>query len=146
MVGGADAVDTGDGSDDDGIGAGEEGDGGGVAEAVDFVIDGGIFFDVGVGRGDVGFRLIIVEVGDEIMDFVFWEKFAKFGIELGGEGFIMGEDEGRALVILNQVRHGKSFSGTSHAEEGLFLDAGVEASGELLDGSGLVAGGLIFGD
>ena len=85
VVGGADAVDAGDGGDDDGVGASEEGDGGGVAEAVDFFVNRGIFFDVGVATGNVGFRLIIIKVGDGVVDLVFREELTKLGIKLGGK-------------------------------------------------------------
>ena len=48
-----------------------------MAEAVNFFIDGAIFFDISVGAGDIRLWLIVVEIADEIMDFVFWEEFAK---------------------------------------------------------------------
>ena len=81
-----------------------------MAEAVNFFVDGAVFFDVGVGAGDISFRLIIIKVRHKIMHGVFGEKFAKFGIKLGGESFIMGKDEGGFLEILNEVSHGKSFA------------------------------------
>ena len=146
MVGRTDAINTGNRSDDDGIRTSEEGDGRSVAQAVDLVINGGIFFDVGVGRSDVGFGLVIVEVADEIVDLVFREELAELGIELSGKGFIVGENEGGALVILDDVRHGEGLAGAGDAQESLFADAGVETSGELGDGLRLIASRLVFGD
>ena len=146
VVGRADAVNTGHGGDNDGVRASQERDGGGVAEAVNFVVDGGVFLNVGVGGGDVGFGLIVVKVGDEVMDFVLGEELAELGIELGGEGFVVGEDEGGALDVLDEVGHGEGFAGAGHAEQSLLADAGVQAGGELGDGGWLVAGGLVFGD
>ena len=37
-----------------------------VAEAVDFLVDGGVLFDVGVRRRDIRFRLIVIVIGNEI--------------------------------------------------------------------------------
>ena len=92
MIGGTDTIDTRNRGDDDGVRASEEGDSGGMTQAVDLIINGGVFFNIGVGRGDVGFGLVVVEVGDEIVHFVFREELAKLGVKLGGEGFVMGED------------------------------------------------------
>ena len=94
-----------------------------MAQAIDFFVDCGVFFDISIGRGDISFGLVIVEVRDEIMNLVFWEELAKLGLELGSEGFIVGENEGRFPVIFNQIRHRKSFSGAGYAEEDLFLNS-----------------------
>src|SRR5258708_1522760 len=62
----ADAVDAGDGSDYDDVLAFEEGASGAHAELVEFVVDGGFFFDVNVGGGNVGLGLVEIVVADEI--------------------------------------------------------------------------------
>ena len=68
--------------------------GGAEAHLFDLVVDGQIFFDVGVGAGDIGFGLIVVVVGDEIFDGIVGKKAFEFLIELGGQSFIMGDDQG----------------------------------------------------
>ena len=55
-----------------------------MAHTVDLFIDGGVFFDEGVGARDVGFGLVVVVVGDEIFDGVVGEEGFEFGVELGG--------------------------------------------------------------
>ncbi len=142
VFGGAEAVDAGDGGDDDGVGAGEEGGGGGEAEAFDFFVDGGVFFDVGVGGWEVGFGLVVVEVGDEVFDGVVGEELFEFGVELCGEGFVVGDDEGGAVECGDDVGDGEGFSGAGDAEEDVVAVLGVaEALDEGLDGLGLVACG-----
>ncbi len=146
MVGRADAVDTGNRSDDDSVRASEKGDGRSVAKAVDFVVDGGVFLNISVGRGDVGFWLVVVEVGDEVVNFVFREELAELGIKLGGESFVMGKNKGRALIVLDNVRHGEGLAGAGDAEQGLLADVSIQARSELLDGLGLITSRLVFRD
>ena len=103
----AEAVDAGDGGDDDGVAAFEEGAGGGEAELVQLFVDGGFFFDEEVAGGDVGFGLVVVVVGDEVLDGVVGEEGFELVVELGGEGLVVREDEGGALsssMILAMVK------------------------------------------
>ena len=48
-----------------------------MAQLFDFVIDGAVLFDVGVGVGDIGFRLVIVVVGHKIFHRIVREKCLK---------------------------------------------------------------------
>ena len=69
----AEAVDAGDGGDDDDVAALEEGARGAHAELVEFFVGGGFFFDVDVGGGNVGFGLVVIVVADEVFDGVLRE-------------------------------------------------------------------------
>jgi len=141
----AEAVDAGDGADDDGVAAFEERAGGGEAELVELVVDGGFFFDVEVAGGDVGFGLVVVVVGDEVLDGVVGEELFELVIELGGKGLVVSEDERGAVDFLDDLGHGEGLAGAGDAEEDLIFVAGVEAGDELGDGAGLVAGGFVVG-
>jgi hypothetical protein len=66
-------------------------------------------------------------------------------VELGGEGLVMGEDEGGALDLLDDLGHGEGFAGAGDAEEDLVFLSGAEAGDELGDGAGLVALGFVGG-
>ena len=70
----ADAVDAGDRGDDDDVVALEERARRRVAHAVDLLVDRGFLLDVGVGARDVGLGLVVVVVGDEILDRVVGEE------------------------------------------------------------------------
>ena len=74
---------------------------------VEIVVIGGVFFDVDVAARDVGLGLVVVVVGDEVVDGVVWEERFELFVELGGEGFVVGEDEGGFVgvdvVILNKL-------------------------------------------
>ena len=65
-LGRAEAVDAGDAGDDDDVVALEQRLGRRVAHLVDLVVDGRVLLDVGVGGRDVGLRLVVVVVADEV--------------------------------------------------------------------------------
>ena len=92
----AEAVDAGHRGDDDDVPALEHGLGGGVPQAVDLIVDGGVLLDVGVGLRDVGFRLVVVVVGDEILHRVVREELAELRAELRRQRLVVGDDQGRA--------------------------------------------------
>ena len=75
---------------------------GGVAQAVKLFVDFGILLDVSVAVRDVRFRLIVIVIADEIMDGVVGKKFFEFFIELGGEGFVVGDNQGWFFYILRR--------------------------------------------
>lgn len=141
----AEAVDAGDAGDDDDIAAADERARGEEAEAVDLLVDGGVFFDVDVALGDVGLRLVVVVVADEVGDGVVGKELAELAVELGGEGFVVGEDERGSLQLGDDVRHGERFAGAGGAEEDLALLVFPEAADEGFDRGGLIAGGGEFG-
>ena len=82
-------------------------------------VDRAVFFDEQIAAGHIGFGLVIVVVGDEIFHCVFGEKFAHFGVKLGGKGFVVRHDDGGAAALGDDVRHGVGFARTGYAEQGL---------------------------
>jgi hypothetical protein len=60
------------------------------AHLVQLVVNGRVFFDVGVGAGDVGFGLVVVIIADEILDGVFGKELFELAVKLRGEGLIAG--------------------------------------------------------
>ena len=143
---GAESEDAGYGGDYEGVAAGEEGAGGGVAEFVQLFVDVGVFLDVEVGAGDVGFGLVVVVVADEVFDGVVGEEFLELGGELGGEGLVVGYDEGGSLEFLDDVGHGEGLAAAGDAHECLVDHVAGGAVDKLVDGLGLVACGPEVGD
>ena len=119
MFGSAQAVDAGDGGDDDDVGALDEGAGGAEAHLLNAVVDGEIFFDIGIGARDVGFRLIIVVIRDEIFDRVIGEEVFELLVELSGEGLVVGNDEGGLAIVRDDIGHGKGLAGAGDTEQSL---------------------------
>ena len=87
-----------------------------MAEFVDLIVYGGIFLDVSIRTGDVSLGLVIVVITDEILHGIFREKQFELAVELGGQGLIMSDNQGRPLDILDHIGDGKGLSRTGYAK------------------------------
>ena len=97
----AEAVDARDRGHDDHVAPLEQGVGRGMPEPVDLVVARRVLLDVRVAAGQVRLGLVVVEIADEVLDLVLREELAELGIELRGERLVVGQDEGRLVVLLD---------------------------------------------
>ena len=93
----AEAVDAGHGRDDDHVTACEQRRRGRVAQAIDVVVDRRVLLDVRVGGRQVGLGLVVVVVGDEVLDGVLGEELAELVAQLCCEGLVVRDHEGGPL-------------------------------------------------
>ena len=84
------------------------------AKFIDLVVDLQILFYIGVRRRQVSLRLVIIVIGDEIFDGIVREKGLELTVQLGSEGFVMTQDQGRLLHFLDHIGDSKSLSGPCH--------------------------------
>jgi hypothetical protein len=115
---------------------------GAEAKALDVLVDGRVLLDVNVGRGDVRLGLVVVVVGDEVLDRVARKELAQLPVELGREGLVMGQDEGGLAVVGDGVREGHRLARPGDAEQCLVPISAAEPRGQLTYGFGLISGGL----
>ena len=106
----AQGVDAGDAGHDDHIPPLKQGRGGRVAQPVQFTVHIGVFFNIGIGGGNIGLRLVVIVVGDEKLHGVVGEKLPELRAKLGGQGFVVGQNQGGPLHFLDDVGHGESFA------------------------------------
>ena len=142
----AEAVDAGDRRHHDHVAPGQQGVGRGVAQPLDLLVDRGVLLDVGVGLGDVGLGLVVVVVGDEVLDRVVGEQLAQLVGELGGQRLVGLHHQQRSLHLLGHPRHGRGLAGAGGAEQHDVLHAALDPLGDLRDRRRLVAGRLVVGD
>jgi hypothetical protein len=114
-----------------------------VAHAVDLVVDGRVLFNIGIGGGDVGLRLVVVVIADEVAHGTFREEFAELGGELRRERLVVRDDKRRALGFRDHAGHREGLAGTGHAKQHLMLQAPREAVRQRVDGLRLIALGLV---
>ena len=138
-LGRADAVDARHRGDDDDVAPLEQRPRRRVAHAVDLLVERGFLLDIGVGARDVGFRLVVVVVRDEILDRVVREEALHLAIELRRQRLVGRQDQRRALHVLDHLRHGVGLARAGDAEQHLVAVAPQQALGQLLDRGRLVA-------
>ena len=110
-----------------------------VAHAVDLFVDRGILLDIGVGARDVGFRLVVVVVGDEILDGVVGKETPELAVELRRQRLVGREDQRRALRLLDHLRHGEGFARAGDAQQNLRAVVAAHAFDQFGDRLRLVA-------
>ena len=91
----------------------------GVAQAVDLLVDRRVLLDVEVAAGDVCLGLVVVVVGDEVLDRVVGEERAELVAQLRGERLVVGDHERRPLHRLDHAGHRHRLAGAGRAEQGL---------------------------
>ena len=67
----------------------KEGTCGTQAELFYLVVNGEVLFDVGIGRRQIGLRLIIIVVGHEILDGIGRKEGLEFSVELCGQRLVV---------------------------------------------------------
>ena len=87
--------------------------------------------------------MVVIVVGDEILDRIVREEAFELGIELGGERLVVGEDQRGALGGLDDLGHGEGLARAGDAEQHLILLAFIDALDQFGNGLGLIAGRVI---
>ena len=146
LVGRPQAVDAGDRRHHDDVAPHEERGRGGVAEAVDLVVDRRVLLYVGVRRRQVRLGLVVVVVGDEELDPVLGEQLPQLRGELGGQRLVRLDDEGGPLDLLDHPGDGRRLARPGDALQRLVRVAPADAGGQSRDGRGLVTRGLEGGN
>lgn len=118
---------------------------GAVAQLVDLVVDGGVLLNIRVSRWNVGLRLVVIIIGNEIFNGVFGKEFLELRAELGGQRLVVGQHKGRPVDARDDVGHGEGLARTGDAQQRLVMVAAQKPLDQSVDGLRLIAGRLIFG-
>ncbi|MCY1356556.1 hypothetical protein D9M69_430130 [compost metagenome] len=110
------------------------------------VVDRSVLLDVGVGGWDVGFRLVVVVVGNEILDGIVRKEGSELAVQLGSQCLVGRQDQRGPLNLGNDVRNAEGLPRPRHTQQGLVRKAGFQSFHHLANGLRLVAGGLEAGD
>ncbi len=145
LLGRAQTVNAGYGRDHDHVVALAQRAGRRIAEFIYLVVHGEVFFDIGIRRGDITFRLIVIVIGNEVLHAVFGKKLTKFVAKLRRKRFVVRDHERGTPRVFDYVRHGKRFSASGNADEHLRADPVQNAFGQFFDRLGLIARGLECG-
>jgi hypothetical protein len=116
-----------------------------MPQAVDLLVDRAVLLDVEVLRRHVGLGLVVVVVGDEVLDRVVREELAELVAELSGERLVVGDHERRPLNLLDRERHRRRLARARHAEQRLEPIPRAQARGQLVTRLRLVGDRLVSG-
>jgi hypothetical protein len=141
----AETIDRGNGGDDDRVRPLEECLGCRQAHLLDVLVSRSILLDVGVGGRHIRFGLVIVVVGNEILDRVAREERTKLTVQLCGKGLVVREDHGGTLHPLDDLGGCHGLPASRHPEERLVRKALIYSLDEPLDRLGLIPGRCIIG-
>ena len=111
-----------------------------VPEPVDVVVARAVLLDVEVGLRDVRLGLVVVVVGDEVLDRVVREELAELVAELRGERLVVRDHERRPLDLLDDPGHRRRLAGAGRAEQRLVALARARARRRASRSPRLVAG------
>ncbi|MNN34905.1 hypothetical protein D3C81_1487340 [compost metagenome] len=116
------------------------------AHLLDMVVDRGILLDEGIGRRHIGFGLVVVVVGNEVLHGIVGEKCLELAVQLRCQGLVRRQHQGRPLHLGDHVGDAEGLARASHPEQGLMRQARFDAFDHQANGFGLVAGRLETGD
>ena len=109
------------------------------------LVDGEVFFDIGIGGRKIGFRLVIIVIRDEILHGILREERLEFAVKLCRQRLVVAQDERGPLQLGDDIRNGECLPGTGDAKQGIVPAVPVDGTDEFGDGLGLVAGRFIIG-
>src|SRR3989344_1792717 len=113
-----------------------------MTKTINLLIDHGVLLNASVGSRDIGLRLIIIVIGNKIVNRVIGKKIFILLCELGSQSFIMSNNQSWLLVISNDVRHRESFARSRDTKKGLVFETALKTSRKRGDRRRLIAGGV----
>lgn len=117
-----------------------------MAQLVDIVVDGRIFFYVSVRMRQIGFGLIIVVIADKIFHGVTWKQPLELIVELRGQRLVRGHDQGRAAQTGDGLGHGKGLPRAGHAQQYLVGHALPDTLAQSVNSRRLIPARSVFGN
>ena len=92
LLGGTQAINTADAGHDNNISALKEGAGSGMAQLIDFIINGSILFNISIGLGNIGLRLVVIVIGNKVFHRIIREEGLQLTGQLCRQRFVVSND------------------------------------------------------
>ena len=106
---------------------------------LDLVVDRKVLCDVGVRGRELGFGLVVVVVGDEILDGVLRKEVLEFAVELGCEGLVVAQHQCRPVQLGDDVGHRECLARPRDTQQRVVLRSVADRADQLRDRLRLVA-------
>ena len=115
-----------------------------MSELIYFIVYKGILLDINVLTRNICLGLKIIVVGNEIFHRIFGEKLTEFGAKLCRKCLVVGENEGGAVDLSDNICHGKGLTRACDTEQGLVTVAASYSVNELCYSLRLISRGLVI--
>ncbi len=125
---------------DDHVSSGQECRRGRVAKSIDLVVDRRLLLDEGVGLSDVRLGLVVVVVGDEVLDPILREELPELVGKLCRQRLVRSKDQRRLLHLLDRPCDSCRLSRSGDPEERLEAVTALDTFGQAGDCLRLIAG------
>jgi hypothetical protein len=135
----ADAVDRRHGAHDHHVAPLQQALGRAQTHLLDVLVDRRILLDEQVARRHIGLGLVVVVVGNEILDRVLGKELAEFRVQLRRQRLVRRQHQRRPAQPRDDIGHGVGLARAGDAEQSLEREAVVEALGQQADRLGLVS-------
>ena len=86
-----------------------------MTQLINLVVNGGVFFNIGICRRDIGFGLVVVVVGNKIFHRILREELLKLAVKLGGQCLIVRYYQSGLVQPFDYIGHGEGLSRTRNA-------------------------------
>ena len=114
-----------------------------MAQLVYFVVYGGVLFYINILSGHIRFGLIIVVIGNEILNGVFRKKLAELAAKLCRKSFVGCQHQSGTVCVCNYICHGKGLARARHTHKGLKALTCLNTGAELVYCLRLISRGSI---
>ena len=104
-----------------------------MTHLVDLVVDGSFLLDIGIRRSDIGFRLVVIVVADEVLDGIVRKEAPEFLVQLCGEGLVVAENERRAIEARDHFGHGEGLARPRDSKQAAYGGRLIVARSEIRD-------------
>ncbi|MNM65456.1 hypothetical protein D3C81_769030 [compost metagenome] len=108
---------------------------------LDMLVDRRVLLDEQVALRDIGLRLVVVVVADEVLDRIAREELAELRVELCRQRLVGREHDRRPSHPGDHVGHGEGLARPGHAQQCLVRQAVLDPLHQLADRFRLVSGG-----
>ena len=98
-----------------------------MTKSIDLVVHRRVLLDVRVARGHVRLGLVVVVIGDEVLDSIVGEELLELVGELRSKRFVRREHEGWSLHLLDGPGDRRALARTGDAQQRLKTIARIDA-------------------
>ena len=118
---------------------------GGEPQALDLLVHAAVLLNEGVGARDVSLGLVEVEIANEVLDRVVREETLELRVELGRQGLVVGQNQGRSSQLGHHIGHGEGLARPGDPQKHLIALPPLQPRDKLDDRCRLITGRLVLG-